>query len=111
MEHGAPPHYSTKVRKFLKKQFPKRVISRGCDIPWPPRSPDLNPLNYWLWAMLKAKFYHQVTPKTLEELKYLIIDACDNLTAENFTCGVSNIRKRLDLLVVVGGENFEHIKN
>ena len=61
--------------------------------------------------MLKAKIYHQVKPKTLGELKHLIIDACDHLTAEDSACGVSNIRKRLDLLVAVWGGNFEHIKN
>jgi len=73
--------------------------------------PDLNPANYWFRGMLKAKIYHQVKPKTLEELKHLIIDAWDHLTAEDFACGVSNIRKRLNLLVAVGGGHFEHIKN
>ena len=43
--------------------------------------------------------------------QHLIIYACDHLTAEDFTCGVSNTCKRLDLLVAVGGGNFEHIKN
>ena len=47
-------------------------------------------------------------PKTL---KHLIIDACDHLIDEDFVCVVSNIRKRLDLLIAVGGGNFEHIKN
>ena len=41
-------------------------------------------------------------PNRLEELKHLIIDACDHLTVEDFACGVLNIRKRLDLLVAVG---------
>jgi len=52
-----------------------------------------------------------VKPKTLEELKHLIIDACDHLTAEDFACGVSKILNKLDLLVAVGDGNFEHIKN
>ena len=39
----------------------------------------------------------------------ILIDACDHLTAEDFACGVSNIRK-----ISIGccrDENFEHIKN
>jgi len=80
------------------------VISRGCDIQLPPRNPDLNSLDYLFWGMLKAKIYHQVKPKTLEELKHLIIDACNHLTAEYFACEVSNIG-------CCRGKNFEHIKN
>ena len=34
--------------------------------------------------MLKAKIYYQVKPKTLEELKHLIIDAYDHLTPVDF---------------------------
>ena len=58
MQDGAPPHY---VREFLNKNFPSRVISWGCDIAWPARGPDLNPLDLWFWGMLKAKIYHHST--------------------------------------------------
>ena len=76
MQDQAPPHYASSVREFLNKKFPSRVISRGCDIAWPARSPDLNPLDFWFWGMLKAKIYHHSTPHSLEHLQQLITEAC-----------------------------------
>ena len=35
---------------------------------WPPRSPDLNPCDYYLWGFLKARVYNPL-PKTLDDLK------------------------------------------
>lgn len=46
---GAPPHYSNNVRNFLNTTFGDRWIGRGGPHPWPPRSPDLTPLDFCLW--------------------------------------------------------------
>ena len=35
---------------------------------WPPRSPDLNPCDFFLWGYLKSKVYEPL-PKTLDDLK------------------------------------------
>ena len=40
-----PPHFSQVVRQFLNHKFPNRWIGRGSAQNWPPRSPDLNPLD------------------------------------------------------------------
>lgn len=47
MHDGAPPHFSLDVRNHLNVNFPNRWIGRGNDAPvnWPPRSPDLTPLD------------------------------------------------------------------
>ena len=48
MQDGAPPHFAINVRNYLTQTFGyDRVISRGCQHIWPPRSPDLNPLDFW----------------------------------------------------------------
>ena len=40
---GAPPHYSSMARHFLDSKFQEdKVIGRGYETPWPPRSPDLS---------------------------------------------------------------------
>ena len=49
MQDGAPPHFATEVRISIE-HFQLIVISRGCDIVWPSRSPDINPLDYWFGA-------------------------------------------------------------
>ena len=46
-QDGAPPHYARTVRNYLGEVFNKRWISRGGPIEWTPRSPDLNPLDFY----------------------------------------------------------------
>jgi len=40
----------------LREMFPQHVISRGGDVPWPARSPDLSAYDYFLWGISKAEF-------------------------------------------------------
>jgi hypothetical protein len=47
---GAPAHYSLRVRRFFTDSYPQRWIGRGGPVAWPPRSPDLNPLDFILWG-------------------------------------------------------------
>lgn len=47
MQDGAPPHYPLIVRNYLDQQFPHRWIGRGSEFPWPPRTPECNPLNFY----------------------------------------------------------------
>jgi len=42
---GDPPHYTRHVRDYLNESFPKRWLGRGGPVAWPPRSPDLTPLD------------------------------------------------------------------
>lgn len=72
MHDGAPPHFSLMAREHLNNAYPNRWIGRGGPIPWPPRSPDLNPLDFFLWGHLKSLVY--ATPvETREELQERII--------------------------------------
>ncbi|GBP81365.1 hypothetical protein EVAR_6223_1 [Eumeta japonica] len=48
---GCPAHYDTRVRDHLNNIFPARWIGRLGPILWPPRSPDLNPLDFYYWGV------------------------------------------------------------
>uniref|UniRef100_A0AAR2KFA0 Tc1-like transposase DDE domain-containing protein n=1 Tax=Pygocentrus nattereri TaxID=42514 RepID=A0AAR2KFA0_PYGNA len=50
----APPHYGCQVQAFLDEQFPGKWIGRRGPVEWPPRSPDLTPLDSYLWGHLKT---------------------------------------------------------
>ncbi|KAJ8942735.1 hypothetical protein NQ318_007902 [Aromia moschata] len=52
MQDGAAPHYVLLVRQWLKENYPGRWIGWGVEAPqfWPPHSPDLNPLDFYLWG-------------------------------------------------------------
>ena len=62
---GAPAHYALNVRRFLDQQFPNRWIGRGGTVSWPPRSPDLTPLDFFVWGHMKSLIY--ATPVESEE--------------------------------------------
>jgi hypothetical protein len=45
-QDGAHPHYLEEVREYLNTRFPGRWIGRPAPIAWPPRCPDLTPLDF-----------------------------------------------------------------
>ncbi|GBO17021.1 hypothetical protein AVEN_63280-1, partial [Araneus ventricosus] len=54
MQGGAPPHLAIPVKCLLSLHFGNdKIISRQFPANWPPRSPDRNPCNFWLWDYLK----------------------------------------------------------
>lgn len=57
MHDGAPPHSTLNVADFLNLSFPGRWIGRRSERTWPPRSPDLNPLDFFVWGYLKTRVY------------------------------------------------------
>ena len=71
MQDGAPAHRLIRVRDRLQELFPRRVIGLGHDREWPPRSPDLTSLDFFLWGYLKGKVYVTV-PENLRELRQRI---------------------------------------
>ena len=74
-QDGAPPHYAHHVRAWLDGNFPGQWIGRGGPVEWPPRSPDLTPLDFFLWGYIKTLVY-ETAPQDLEDLQQRIRDAC-----------------------------------
>ena len=70
---GAPSHYTRHVMKNLNDTFPNRWIGRGSTINWPPRSPDLTPLDFCLWGLMKSELYRKKVD-TRDELLVNILD-------------------------------------
>jgi len=54
-QDGAPPHWGSYVLRFLDAALPNRWIGRDGPTPWPPRSPDITPLDFFLWGYVKDK--------------------------------------------------------
>jgi hypothetical protein len=57
MHDGAPPHFSITIREFLDNVYPARWIARGGPTALPPRSPDLNPVDFHLRGHLQTLVY------------------------------------------------------
>jgi len=107
-QDGAAPHYGRGVRNYLNEIFLNRWIGRRGPIDWPARSPDLTPLDYFLWGYLKGKVYG-TKPNNLEELMQRIRDESNGLNGEVIKSAVDNFYIRLGYCQEVQGYNFEHL--
>ena len=75
---GAPAHFSNNVRNHLNRTFPNKWIGCGGPIRWPARSPDLNPLDYFLWDHLQTLVNYSPVD-TMEELRVIIMNAINRI--------------------------------
>lgn len=87
---GAPPHFATSVREYLNGVWygGDRWIGRGGPVPWPPRSPDLTPLDFFLWGRVKDLVYGQTghdNIRSVVELKRRIKRAFRQVKSETDT--------------------------
>lgn len=105
---GAPAHYSGQVRQWLNENYPERWIGRGGPVPWPPRSPDLTMLDFFLWGHIKNIVY-RTAPDTVEELRQRIIEAAATVTPEMLDNVHRSTGRRINRCVAVNGRNFEHL--
>lgn len=110
LHDGAPAHFSLTARRYLDRRFPDRWIGRGGPIAWPPRSPDLNPLDFYLWGHLKSLVYSSPVPD-LESLRNRIVASCEDIRN---TPGVwdrvrRSMRHRCEVCIQAGGGHFEHL--
>lgn len=109
MQDGAPPHYANQVRQYLDgTAFPNRWIGRRGSIEWPPRSPDLNPLDYFLWGHLKNVVY-STKPESLDDLKTRIMRECANISRETIRRVQHEFIDRLGYCQAQEGFQFEHL--
>lgn len=106
---GAPAHSSRVVQNYLNTTFPRRWIGRHGTICWPARSPDLSPLDYSIWGLLKSKVYTPIPINNLEELKDRIRYCCRQITAEAIQNILREFYNRLGYCLAENGGHFEHL--
>ena len=110
MQDGAPPHWAQRVRDWLNHKLPHRWIGRGgpqdSNMPWPARSPDITPMDYFVWGFIKSKVYTR-NYQNLEDLKTAITSAFQLITDEMISNTLKNLERRLKLLIQNGGQHIE----
>lgn len=108
-QDGAPAHYALAVRAKLNEEYPERWIGRGGPHAWPPRSPDLTPMDFYLWGHVKSLVYSGGAAENRQMLITKINEAFDLIRSNPqvlarveeqsvFRCGVC---------VGCGGDYFE----
>lgn len=105
-QDGAPPHWGTTVRHALDECFPGRWIGRGGPLSWPPRSPDITPLDFFLWGYVKDIVY-QTKVADIDELKARIRNAVATVDIDMLARTWQEIEHRLDILRATKGAHIE----
>lgn len=105
---GCPAHFFADVRAHLNRIYPARWIGRGSNyIPWPPRSPDFNVCDFFLWSTIKERLT-QANVRGMENTWQAIQNICREISPiqiENATRGVFH---RAELCIANNGGHFEN---
>jgi hypothetical protein len=110
MHDGAPAHFSHAVRDVLNNTCHDWWIGRGGPTAWPPRPPDLNPLDFYLWGHLKTLVYADPVDNE-EALHHRIVDVCQTIC--NYPGIFEQMRRsmmrRVEACIESHGGHFEHL--
>lgn len=93
-QDGATCHSTLNVREYLEHVFNGKVMHRYSDIFWPARSPDLTPLDYFLWGYLKQKVYQQWPFHDVNHLERIITQSCREISPEMIRKVLRNFANR-----------------
>ena len=106
-QDGAPRHFHANVRNFLGRTFIQRWIGRRGSAPeFPPRSPDVTPLDFYLSGTLKNTVY-ATKPETLEEMRDQIEHAINDIPLATIQTACRSVRRRCWEFT---GGYFEHVR-
>lgn len=111
MHDGAPAHRTRDVREVLDQNF-LGWIGQGDGqektLDWPARSPDLNPLDFYLWGYLQHRV-HRNEHAAIEGLKRSVIEESEEILEETLERVKANLVKRLRKCSEENGQLFEHL--
>jgi hypothetical protein len=110
MHDGAPAHFSPAVRDVLNNTYHDWRIGRGGPTAWPPRSPPLNPLDFYLWGHRRTPVYAARVDNE-ESLYHGIVDACEAIRKYPgiFERMRRSMTRRVEAYIKSHRGNFEHL--
>jgi hypothetical protein len=110
LHDGAPCHYALIVREWLNNNFPERWIGRNGPVAWPPRSPDLNPCDFFLWGYIKSLVY-ATQINTIEKLRERVENAATVIRNNRILLGRVEecYLRRIESCLHNNGNHFEHL--
>jgi hypothetical protein len=92
----------------LWEMFPQHFISRGGDVPWPARLPNLFACDYFLWGYLKSRVFIS-KPRTIAELRQSIKEEIAVIPEQMTRQVMENLGVRLKHCLRNGGRNLSDV--
>ena len=83
-------------------------MGRGGPITWPPRSPNLNVLDFFIWGHIKT-LVEDRRVGTENEVREAIVATFNSITPEMALRATRNIVQRVELCVQQRGSHFEQL--
>ena len=105
MQDGAPAYTSKMAIEWLKDRFPEKLISLKSEFIWPPRSPDLNPLDFYLWGDMKDEI-RKKNPATINQMKEQVKEIIE-LPVETLQRVIGEFSRRLRNCIAARERLFE----
>ena len=107
-QDGAPPHYAVVARATLDAMFGDNWIGRAGPIAWPPHSPDLTLMDFFLLGYTKSHIY-ETPANTPMDLQECITQACAQVTPNTVHAVQTSIQHHAVICVGADGWQLEHI--
>lgn len=107
-QDGATPHTSRRSLEWLEARFGDRIISRRSQNDWAPHSPDLNPLDFFVWGHIKGQI-HTNAHQNLADLKASIEWAVHTIDKDMCKRAIANFHKRVRQCIAVEGKHVEQL--
>lgn len=102
---NASAHTARVTREYIQQFYDDRIIGYGR---WPARSPDLTPLDFFLFGHLKNHVFRNRL-HTLDELKEAIRATVYTINVEQLVNVFNNMERRLYACLNNGGAHFENL--
>ena len=93
--------------EYLRSIFGNRLISNLCKPKWPPRSPDLTPLDFWFWSQAEI-FIHKRNPENFWDIKQGLEDFIATVSEDEIRRSIQHTRKRAKACLAMKGGIFEN---
>ncbi|XP_029675902.1 uncharacterized protein LOC115243229 [Formica exsecta] len=106
-QNGCPSHTSRVARTILNTMFPNKWIGKYGPINYPPRSPDLTILDYFLWGRVKDMVYRE-RPTIKDNMIHRISEAILSLGDDEILRATNSFQNRIDACIAANGAHFEY---
>lgn len=106
-QDGCPAHNFREVNILLAETFGDKVIANSSAVPWPARSPDITPLDFYLWGYVKNEVYEFNPPANKNELEQRVLNILSNINRNTLQRVTKTVLKKCQQCINKNGRHFE----
>ena len=103
---GARSHTLKYTLSYMEINLPPNAELLSPDH-WPSHSPDLNPMDYYIWSSLAAKVF-QVEIRSVEHLCERLGEVWEQISWDEVDRVIHSFRRRLKACIKAEGKHFEY---